>query len=1070
MSGTISTTITSTYTLAVNPTMVTNTGAVLVTAGSALYGPGGTAWTVTNMGAVLSSGDGGAGVSLVSGGSVANQVSGLISASGPGHAVGVTIAAAGSVTNAGLISGYYGVYLGADGGITNLSGGQITGSWTGVVLARDAANSVVNAGTILAGKEFGVYAGFGGTGGHSLNNTGSIVGGAGVLLGGQNNTVTNAGVIRGAAGAGLDVSGGAVTNTAGGLIESTGLDLGAGLVAGVEVVIANLGTISADADRGVFLQNNNTLFNSGLVQGGAASLDAGIYIVDGGLVQNASSAVIVGYSGIDVVRTPVLPGTVMTIDNAGTIEATGNAGYAVRLSQRLDNLVINRPGAAFIGVVDGGIPVPGGTGASTLELAAGTVAGTLTGLGTQFIDFPQITVDAGANWVFDNSDTVVSGSTLTNSGSVSGGVTLAAAAVLNNTAGGTISNASRSFYGISVYGSGAPSTILNAGIIGYTGIAFGEGTGVSLQAGGTVVNTAGNIVGKYGIRIDGGPGTVVNSAGINAGFLSNTGIDLVQGGLVVNNPGGRVDGDTQAISIGGRGGTLLNAGQISGGDFGSALYMAGGLLYNEAGGSIADTVDGSGAGMGGGGTVVNDGLIAGGGPHGGGGLGLSDGASLTNLVEGSISGLFGVGAGANVTITNFGVIGGGGEGINIDSGGGVQIGNGGLVDNRAGATIEGPTAVGLSMGGTVVNAGTIVGGGRIIVALDIAGGADARVVMAPGAVFEGKVDGGNTIGATAVSTFEMAAGTAPGTVTAFGSQFVNFGSIQFDTGTDWLLSGNTAGVAAGETISGFTVGDRIEITGVTEQFQSFSDGTLSLTGSQNLQLLLTGTYDPSDFLVLNTGPNTEITVTCFAQGTRIATPNGAMTVEALAVGDLVLTHTGAAKPIIWRGHRHIDCTQHPKPALVWPVRVRADAFGPRQPSADLYLSPEHCIYVNNVLIPVKHLIDGLTVEQVQCAEVTYYHLELPRHDVVLAEGLPVESYLDTDGRTNFANGGGVVRLFPDFASLSDDTALLWEATGFAPRHVVGPEVEAARSLLMQRAKRQAATGRSGPRSRRTVAG
>ena len=119
---------------------------------------------------------------------------------------------------------------------------------------------------------------------------------------------------------------------------------------------------------------------------------------------------------------------------------------------------------------------------------------------------------------------------------------------------------------------------------------------------------------------------------------------------------------------------------------------------------------------------------------------------------------------------------------------------------------------------------------------------------------------------------------------------------------------------------------------------------------------------------------------------------------------------------------------------------------------------------------MKHLIDGLTVEQVQCAEVTYYHLELPRHDVVLAEGLPVESYLDTDGRTNFANGGGVVRLFPDFASLSDDTALLWEATGFAPRHVVGPEVEAARSLLMQRAKRQAATGRSGPRSRRTVAG
>ncbi len=92
----------------------------------------------------------------------------------------------------------------------------------------------------------------------------------------------------------------------------------------------------------------------------------------------------------------------------------------------------------------------------------------------------------------------------------------------------------------------------------------------------------------------------MNSAGINAGFLSNTGIDLVQGGLIINNPGGNINGASQGVSIGGRGGTLLNAGQISGGDFGSALYMAGGLLYNEAGGSIADTVDGSGAGMGGG--------------------------------------------------------------------------------------------------------------------------------------------------------------------------------------------------------------------------------------------------------------------------------------------------------------------------------------------------------------------------------------------------------------------------------------------------------------------------------------
>lgn len=40
--------------------------------------------------------------------------------------------------------------------------------------------------------------------------------------------------------------------------------------------------------------------------------------------------------------------------------------------------------------------------------------------------------------------------------------------------------------------------------------------------------------------------------------------------------------------------------------------------------------------------------------------------------------------------------------------------------------------------------------------------------------------------------------------------------------------------------------------------------------------------------------------------------------------------------------------------------------------------------------------------------VTYIHVELPAHDVVLAEGLPAESYLDTGNRAGFVNGGEVI--------------------------------------------------------------
>ncbi|HTC09733.1 MAG TPA: Hint domain-containing protein [Acetobacteraceae bacterium] len=64
-----------------------------------------------------------------------------------------------------------------------------------------------------------------------------------------------------------------------------------------------------------------------------------------------------------------------------------------------------------------------------------------------------------------------------------------------------------------------------------------------------------------------------------------------------------------------------------------------------------------------------------------------------------------------------------------------------------------------------------------------------------------------------------------------------------------------------------------------------------------------------------------------------------------------------------------------------------------------------------VLIPVKHLVNGTTIAQIQVDTVIYCHVELPAHDVVLAAGLPAERYLETGDRANFANVGAVVRQF-----------------------------------------------------------
>jgi hypothetical protein len=97
-------------------------------------------------------------------------------------------------------------------------------------------------------------------------------------------------------------------------------------------------------------------------------------------------------------------------------------------------------------------------------------------------------------------------------------------------------------------------------------------------------------------------------------------------------------------------------------------------------------------------------------------------------------------------------------------------------------------------------------------------------------------------------------------------------------------------------------------------------------------------------------------------------------------------------------------------------------------------------------------VNGETIKQVPMDTVTYHHVELPRHDVLLAEGLPAESYLDTGTRQNFANADSVTQLHADFHPHPSCASLNWEAKGYAPLVLIGPRVEAIRRRLDQRAE------------------
>ena len=171
------------------------------------------------------------------------------------------------------------------------------------------------------------------------------------------------------------------------------------------------------------------------------------------------------------------------------------------------------------------------------------------------------------------------------------------------------------------------------------------------------------------------------------------------------------------------------------------------------------------------------------------------------------------------------------------------------------------------------------------------------------------------------------------------------------------------------------------------------------------------------FQVTDTSTTSTIEALCYARGTMIQTPAGERAVETLHPGMRVITLVDgqeAPRAVTWVGHRRIDLTKHPRSEAVAPIRVERDAFADNVPHRDLLLSPDHAVFVDGKLICVRQLVNGSTIRMERgWTAVDYYHLELDQHAIVLAEGLTVESYLDTGNRAFFANSGLPLLLHPN---------------------------------------------------------
>ena len=142
-----------------------------------------------------------------------------------------------------------------------------------------------------------------------------------------------------------------------------------------------------------------------------------------------------------------------------------------------------------------------------------------------------------------------------------------------------------------------------------------------------------------------------------------------------------------------------------------------------------------------------------------------------------------------------------------------------------------------------------------------------------------------------------------------------------------------------------------------------------------------------------------------------------MPVEALAIGDPVRTADGRTAPVRWVGVQSV-VTLFADPLRTLPIRIAAGALGEDLPIRDLCVSPDHALLLDGVLVQAGALVNGTTIvrETAMPERFTYYHVELDDHSLILAEGVPAETFVDNVTRRRFDNWAEYAALYGEDAA------------------------------------------------------
>lgn len=294
-------------------------------------------------------------------------------------------------------------------------------------------------------------------------------------------------------------------------------------------------------------------------------------------------------------------------------------------------------------------------------------------------------------------------------------------------------------------------------------------------------------------------------------------------------------------------------------------------------------------------------------------------------------------------------------------------------------------------------------------------------------------------------TYSSVAGLTQNLGIAFGTQI---NTLKAGAGTKIITVNN-----ANDIINGGTGSATIVFGGNRSSWTLSSDGNVitARNGEVTDSLSSVRTLQFADQSI-----DASSVVACYVRGTHIKTARGEVAVEDLIIGDRLMTLAGDAQPLLWIGRRSYAGWLAIGNPDVQPIRFAAGSLADHVPCRDLLVSPEHAMFLDGMLIPAHHLVNGVSIHKAAgMEEVHYFHLELADHAVIFAEDAAAESFVDDNSRGMFHNAYEFAALYPNRSR--------WVETAFcAPRVEDGFELAAVQQMLKSRAIRLQANGKTGP--------